>query len=38
MLLRAAARSSNEGPELKRVYLVPNRCLGCEECIEACKR
>jgi len=23
---------------MKRVYLVPNRCLGCEECIEACKR
>lgn len=38
MLLRATARRPNEGPELKRVYLVPNRCLGCEECIEACKR
>lgn len=20
----------------KKVYLIPNRCLGCEECIEAC--
>ena len=23
---------------MKRVYLVPNRCLGCEECIEACRK
>ena len=22
----------------KKVYLVPNRCLGCEECIEACAK
>lgn len=23
---------------MKRVYLIPNRCLGCEECIEACAK
>jgi len=23
---------------MKKVYLVPNRCLGCEECIEACAK
>jgi Fe-S-cluster-containing dehydrogenase component len=23
---------------LKNVFLVMNRCLGCEECVEACKR
>ena len=22
----------------KKVYLIPNRCLGCEECIEACAK
>ena len=22
----------------KNVYLIMNRCLGCEECVEACKR
>jgi len=22
----------------KKVYLLPNRCLGCEECIEACAK
>ncbi len=23
---------------MKKVYLIPNRCLGCEECIEACSK
>jgi len=24
--------------DMKKVYLVPNRCLGCEECMEACSK
>ena len=23
---------------MKKVYLIPNRCLGCEECMEACAK